>query len=185
MSTTEAILLAVVAVAVVLALVWVTARLFRRRELRRRFGDEYEVVLDEHGSKRQADRELTARQARHDQLDIRPLDPQLRRRYAEQWRAAQERFVDEPDAALHDADGLLEDVMVARGYPVGDGDRQMADLSVEHSDVLRHYRQAHDAAAEAARGRGSTEGLRRGMLHYRALFDALLEEHAEAPTSRR
>ena len=157
----------------------------RRQELRHRFGDEYEIVLDEHGSKRRADQELTARQARHDQLDIRPLDPQLRLRYAEQWRAAQARFVDEPDAALEDADRLVEDVMVERGYPVGDRDRQMADLSVEHSDVLRHYRQAHDAAQESAAGQATTENLRRGMVHYRALFEALLEDHADTPTTHR
>ena len=185
MSTTEAILLAVVAVVVVVAVVWWTMSLRRRHGLRDRFGEEYEIVLDEHGSKRRADRELSARQARHDQLDIRPLDPQLRLRYAEQWRAAQARFVDEPDAALEDADRLLEDVMVERGYPVGDVDRRIADLSVEHSDVLSHYRQAHDAAQESAAGRATTESLRRGMIHYRALFEALLEDHADAPTTRR
>ena len=188
MSTTEAIILAVVAVVavvLVVAVVWWTAKLRRRHELRDRFGDEYEIVLDEQGSKRRAERELTARQARHDRLDIRTLDPQMRLRYAEQWRDVQARFVDEPQAALQEADHLVEDVMVERGYPVGDIDRQMADLSVEHSDVLRHYRQAHDAAQESAAGRATTENLRRGMVHYRALFEALLEEHAVASTSRR
>jgi hypothetical protein len=185
MSTTEAIVLGLVAVVVVLAVVWWTARLRRRHELRDRFGDEYEIVLEESGSKRRAEKELAARQARHDQLDIRPLDPQLRLRYAEQWRAAQTRFVDEPDAALEEADRLVEDVMVERGYPVGDVDRQMADLSVEHSDVLRHYRQAHDAAQESAAGRATTEDLRRAMVHYRALFEALLKDHADASTTRR
>ena len=184
--STEAILLAVAAVVIVAGVaVWWTARLRRRHELQNRFGDEYEIVLDEHGSKRGADRELSARQARHDQLDIRPLDPQLRLRYAEQWRAAQARFVDEPDAALEDADRLVEDVMVERGYPVGDVDRKIADLSVEHSDVISHYRQAHDAAQESADGKATTESLRRGMVHYRALFEALLDDHADAPTTRR
>ena len=74
--------------------------------------------------------------------------------------------------------------MIERGYPVGDADRQLADLSVEHSNVLRHHRQARDATEEAAAGRSTTESLRRGMPHYRALFDALLEHHAETPTSR-
>ena len=184
--STEAILLAVAAVVIVAGVaVWWTARMRRRHELQNRFGDEYEVVLDEHGSKRRADQELTARQARHDELDIRPLDPQLRLQYAEQWRSAQARFVDEPDAALEDADRLVEDVMAERGYPVGDVDRKIADLSVEHSDVLSHYRQAHDAAQESADGQATTESLRRGMVHYRALFEALLDDHADAPTTRR
>ncbi len=185
MSTTEAIVLAVVALVLVVAVVWWTANRRRRHELRDRFGDEYEIVLEEHGGKRRAERELAARQARHDRLDIRPLDPQVRLRYAEQWRATQARFVDEPDAALEEADRLVEDVMVERGYPVGDVDRQMADLSVEHSDVLGHYRDAHDIAQASAAGRMTTEDLRRGLVHYRALFAALLEDHADAPTTHR
>ena len=185
MSATEAIVLAVVAVVVVAALVWGALKLRRRHGLRERFGDEYEIVLDEHGSKRKADRELAARQERHERLEIRPLDPQLRLRYAEEWRTIQARFVDDPEAAFEEADRLVEDVMAERGYPVGDVDRQMADLSVEHSDVVAHYREAHEVAQELALGRTTTEGLRRGMVHYRALFDALLDDRADAPTTRR
>ena len=185
MSTTEAIVVGIVVVAVVAALVWGAAKLRRRHELRDQFGEEYEIVLDEHGSKRRADRELSARRERHDRLDIRPLDPQLRLRYAEEWRTIQARFVDDPEGAFEEADRLVEDVMAERGYPVGDVDRQMADLSVEHSDVLAHYREAHEVAGELVDGRTTTEGLRRGMVHYRALFDALLDDTADAPTTRR
>ena len=184
MSTTELIVVAVVSVAVVTAVYWMV-RLRRRHSLRDRFGDEYEIVLEEHGSKRQAERELAARQERHDHLDIRPLDPQLRRRYAEQWRVTQARFVDEPSAAFEEADRLLEDVMVERGYPVGDFNQQMADLSVDHSNVLTHYRRAHQIAQASAAGHATTEDLREGMVQYRELFDALLEDHADTPTTRR
>ena len=183
MSSAQAIVLAVAMVVVAVAVVWWTVRLRRRHQLRDQFGDEYEVVLEEEGSRRRAERELAARQARHDRLEIRPLDPQSRLRYAEEWRAAQARFVDEPETALEEADRLVEDVMVERGYPVGDVDRQMADLSVEHGDVVRHYRQARDAARESAAGRATTEDLRRGMVHYRALFEALLDDR-QFSTSR-
>jgi hypothetical protein len=128
---------------------------------------------------------LAARQERHDHLDIRPLDPQLRRRYAEQWRVTQARFVDEPSAAFEEADRLLEDVMVERGYPVGDFNQQMADLSVDHSNVLTHCRRAHQIAQASAAGHATTEDLREGMVQYRELFDALLEDHADTPTTRR
>ena len=186
MSTSEVIILTAVAVLLIVALVWWITTLRRRHELQERFGEEYEVVIEEHGSKREAERELAARQERHEQLNIRPLDPQLRQYYTEQWRATQARFVDEPDAAFEKADRLVADVMVQRGYPLGDVDRQMADLSVEHSDVLNHYREAHDIAQAPAKGRPTTtEDLRQGMVHYRALFSALLEDHAEAPTNRR
>lgn len=185
MSTTELIVVAVVSVAVVAAIAYWVVALRRRHGLRDRFGDEYEVVLEEHGSKRQAERELTARQARHDHLDIRPLDPQLRRQYAEQWRVTQARFVDEPSAAFEEVDRLVEDVMVERGYPVGDYDQQMADLSVEHSNVLSHYRRAHQVAQASAAGHATTEDLREGMVQYRELFAALLEHEADRPTTRR
>ena len=186
MSTTEVIILTAVAVLLIGALAWWVTTLRRRHELQERFGEEYEVVIDEHDTKREAERELTDRQDRHGQLNIVPLDPQRRRYYTEQWRATQAHFVDEPVAAFEEADRLLADVMVERGYPVGDVDRQMADLSVEHSDVLGHYREAHGIAQASAEGRTTTtEDLRRGMIHYRALFSALLEDHAEAPTTRR
>jgi hypothetical protein len=186
MSTTQAVVLAaVIAVVLVVAAVWWTAKLRRRHQLQERFGDEYEIVLDERGSKRQAERELAAREERHQQLNIRPLDPELRLRFADQWRDIQARFVEDPEAAFEEADRLVQDVMIERGYPVGDFDRQMADLSVEHSDVLDHYRSTHDVAQELAAGRTDTEGLRRGIVHYRALFAALLDDHADAPTTRR
>jgi hypothetical protein len=185
MSTTEAVVLAAVAVVILVSAVVLTAKLRRRRRLRDHFGDEYEIVLDEHGSKREADRELAARQERHDRLNVRPLESEERLRFAEQWRATQARFVDDPEGAFAEADRLVCDVMAERGYPVGDVDRQMADLSVEHSDVLGRYRAAHDIATDLAAGLTSTEDLRRGMVHYRALFAALLDDHADAPTSRR
>lgn len=184
MSTTELIVVAVVLVALIAA-VYGMVRLRRRRALRDQFGDEYEIVLEEHGSKRQAERELAARQDRHDHLDIRPLDPQLHRRYAEQWRATQARFVDEPAAAFEEADRLVEDVMAERGYPVGDLNQRMADLSVEHSNVLRHYRRAHQIAQASAAGHATTEDLREGMVQYRELFEALLEHQADMPSTRR
>ena len=186
MSSSEIIIVAVVAVVLIGALAWWATTLRRRHALQDQFGDEYEVVIDEQGTKREAERELAARRDRHEQLNIRPLDPQLRQYYTERWRATQARFVDEPDAAFDEADRLISDVMVERGYPVGDVDRQMADLSVEHSDVLTHYRTAHDIAQGSAQGRTTTtEDFRRGMVHYRALFAALLEDHADAPTNRR
>ncbi len=187
MSTTEIIILVtVVAVVLIGALAWWAASRRRRQALQNQFGNEYEVVIDEQGTRREAERELAARRDRHEQLNIRPLDPQLRQNYTEQWRATQARFVDEPEAAFEEADGLIADVMVERGYPVGDVDRQMADLSVEHSDVLNHYRTAHDIAQASAQGRiTTTEDFRLGMVHYRALFSALVEDHAGAPTAGR
>ena len=66
--------------------------------------------------------------------------------------------------------------MRARGYPVEDFERRVEDLSVDHANVVQHYRAAH-ALAEANRsGRADTEELRQALVHYRALFSELLSE---------
>jgi hypothetical protein len=66
--------------------------------------------------------------------------------------------------------------MADRGYPVGGFDQRAADLSVEHGDVLDHYRAAH--AVDVREGTVSTEQQREAMVHYRAMFAELLGEPA-------
>lgn len=39
-----------------------------------------------------------------------------------------------------DADVLVVEVMRVRGYPVEDFDRRTEDISVDHPDVVRHWR---------------------------------------------
>ena len=64
--------------------------------------------------------------------------------------------------------------MSERGYPVEADDQMLADLSVQHSAVLDHYRAAYVISQRAADGMASTEDLRQAMIHYRALFEDLL-----------
>lgn len=183
MSATELIVLTVtLAVVLVAAPAWWLARR-RQHEPHGRPG--HGAGVEGPGSSREPGPEPAAARGRRPRLKIRPLDPQLRRWYADEWRAAQARFVDEPDVAFVEAGCLVEDAMVERGYPVGEAGWQMSDLSVEHSEVLDHYRRARDVAQEAAAGRATTADLRRGMGHYRALFAALLVDEADAPTSQR
>jgi hypothetical protein len=84
-------------------------------------------------------------------------------------------FVDDPRAAVANADNLVTDVMKARGYPMGDFEQQAADISVDHSPVVRNYRIAHDIAIRDKSGETSTEELRTALLHYRKLFEDLLD----------
>ena len=49
-------------------------------------------------------------------------------------------------------------------------------ISVDHPVVVENYRAAHSIALSRARGHATTETLRQGMVHYRALFDELLYE---------
>ena len=65
--------------------------------------------------------------------------------------------------------------MQARGYPVGEFDQRAADISVDHPVVVDNYRAAHEIAIRHERGQASTEDLRKAMVHYRSLFDELLE----------
>ena len=61
--------------------------------------------------------------------------------------------------------------LIERGYPVEDFEQQAADVSVDHPEVVEHYRQAHAIHSERS---ASTEDLRQAMVHYRALFQELL-----------
>jgi hypothetical protein len=96
--------------------------------------------------------------------------------FVERWKEVQARFVDDPPRAVAFADALLAEVMSARGYPVDDFEQRAGDISVDHPDVVEHYRAGHDIAMRHARGDASTEDLRQAMIHYRALFDELVEE---------
>jgi hypothetical protein len=66
--------------------------------------------------------------------------------------------------------------MKERGYPVGDFDQKVADISVDHPYVIDRYRAAHDIADRQRRGQATTEDLRQAMIYYRDLFMELLEE---------
>jgi hypothetical protein len=170
----------VVAVIVVAALVIGVMAVMRRRRLQQRFGPEYDRAVGERESKLKAESELTERERRVLELDIQPLTDMARASYAAQWTDIQERFVDAPADAVAGSQLLVAAVMTDRGYPTDHQDQVLADLSVEHSDTLDHYRAAEQITASAASGTASTEDLRLAMIHYRALFGDLLGDAADA-----
>jgi len=176
MDTSTAIILAIVVIVLVGAVAWIMMQR-RTQELRKRFGPEYDRVISERGDARQAESELAARQKRVERLDIHPLELAERERFIEAWRATQSRFVDAPAEAIKDADRLVSEVMRARGYPVGDFEQRAADISVDHPIVLENYRAAREIALANERGEAGTEDLRQAIVHYRALFEDLLETH--------
>src|SRR5205807_10445346 len=130
------------------------------------------------GDRPAAEQELVERQKRHEALDLRPLSPQARDRYAQSWQATQSRFVDDPAGAVVEADALVQQVMKERGYPTDDFEQRAADISVEHPDLVERYRTAHGIAQAQERGTASTEDLRQSVRHYRALFEELLGDRA-------
>ena len=168
----------VVAVIVIGAVVFGVMAVSRRRRLQQRFGPEYDRVVGERDSRREAETELTERERRVQGLDIQPLTSVARASYAGQWTSIQEQFVDAPANAVSGAQFLVADVMTERGYPAGqhDQDQVLADLSVDHSGTLGRYRAAEEISGKAAAGTASTEDLRQAMVHYHALFADLLGE---------
>ena len=174
MSTTALVIIVLVTVA---AAVGIFLYLRRRRSelLRKDFGPEYNRTLDQLGDQRKAEAELAARKERVHKLEIRGLTADERSQFADSWRRTQSLFVDEPSRAVGDADGLVKELMQARGYPVGDFQRRAADVSVDHPRVVTNYRAAHDIAARNKSGKATTEDLRQAIMHYRSLFQELLE----------
>lgn len=178
METMDTRILAVLAVAV-LALIAIGAWLYMRKKqserLVQRFGPEYGRAVDEMGSRSKAEAELRQREKRVSKLHIVPLSPSDAARFSQEWKALQGRFVDNPKGVLVEADLLVRELMEKRGYPMGDFEHRAADISVDHPAVVDHYRAAHDIAMRDKRGETDTEGLRQAIVHYRALFDELLE----------
>ena len=180
MDTWVWIVIAIAAVVVLGLVVWSALRSRRTRTLREGFGPEYDRTVAEAPSKREAESELTERQKRREELAVRPPSPGARERYVETWRETQARFVDDPAGAIGEADTLIQQVMRDRGYPVEDFDQRAADVSVDHPEVVNNYRAAHGISVAHERGKASTEDLRQALIHYRSLFDELLETRGES-----
>jgi hypothetical protein len=174
------ILIAVAAVVVIALIVWNAVRARRTRTLQEGFGPEYDRTVADAPSKREAEAELAERRKRRDELDIQPLSPEAREGYADSWRDMQARFVDDPGRAIAEADALIQRVMRERGYPVEDFEQRAADVSVDHPEVVSNYRAAHAISIAHGRDKASTEDLRVAMVHYRSLYDELLETREPA-----
>jgi hypothetical protein len=174
MVVTIAIIAAVLIVAGAVLLALAARDQMRRRRLRARFGPEYERLVEDTHSRREAEHELAERERRHAELPLRRIPADVRDRYAEQWLAVQELFVDDPVEAVGEGDRLVVALMADRGYPAEGYQQQLADLSVQHADTLQDYRAAHDISDRAIDGTATTEDLRQAMVHYRSLFEELL-----------
>ena len=169
----------VIAAVVVLGLIALGAWFFYQKKqsqkLQERFGPEYARTVNEFGGRTKGEAELKARESRVERLDIVPLAPSEAARFSEAWIALQGRFVDNPKGVLAQAEQLVRELMEKRGYPMGDFERRAADISVHHPIVVANYRSAQAIAVRDRQGSADTEELRRAVVHYRALFDELLE----------
>ena len=172
--TTVWVLLGVVIVVALAA--YLIFRNRRTATLRDHFGDEYDRTVEQTGARAKAEAALKDREERVAKLDIRPLTAEERNGFSREWRDVKAVFVNSPVEAVHHADRLLTNIMKTRGYPMADFDRRYEDLTVDHGEVARHYREGHELVLRHGRGQGSTEDLRQAMIHFEALFDDLVNE---------
>jgi len=169
------IALGAVALLVVVGLLSRGARKSRSESLRAKFGNEYDHAVSEHGSRKKAERDLIERTEQVKTYSIVPLQASDRERFRADWQKVEQHFMERPTTAVVEADELVAEIMRRRGYPMGDFDRHAADLSVTHPTVIDHYREGHRTIGGTP-GSASTEDLRQAMLHYRALFDELIDD---------
>ena len=184
---TRTVVLALVIVAILIATG--AAIVMRRRksdQLKRRFGPEFDrTVAHEHGDTRRAEATLSDREKRVEAFPIRALSPVDREAYAMEWAAVQRRFVDDPSAAVGTADRLVGRVMFDRGYPMTNFEQRAADISVSHPAVVQNYRAAHDIVVRHGESKATTEDLRQAMVHYRSLFEELLQPSKVEPIANK
>jgi hypothetical protein len=173
----KVIVLAAALIVIAATVVWLYLRNRRRATagLRKKFGSEYDRAVLAHGSERKAESKLEDREKRVEKFKIRDLEPTEHERYSKRWEAIQSRFVDSPKGAVAEADDLVSSVMNARGYPVSDFDQRAADISVDHPRVVENYRSAHEIALRVGKNEATTEELRAAMIHYRSLFEELVQ----------
>jgi len=90
---------------------------------------------------------------------LRPLPDESRDRFASSWKAIESRFIEDPAAAIREADKVAVMILSERGATLDDTRSVPDDL-----------RAAREAAA-SDEGRQGTEGMRRAMVHYKHIVD--------------
>jgi hypothetical protein len=180
---TQTLILAVLLIALGIAVVvWFVMQKQRSAKLKQRFGPEYDRAVVEFGGRARAEAELMKREERVARLKIVPLTPADAARFSQAWSTLQGRFIDSPKGVVVEADQLVRELMEKRGYPMGDFERRAADISVVYPGVVSNYRAAQVIATRDASGEADTEELRKAVIHYRTLFDELLEAKPVAST---
>jgi hypothetical protein len=147
----------------------------RRHGFRRRFGAEFQRTVQAAVSERRADRMFAARTNRSERFQLRRLSETDSARFVEAWRQLQTRFVVAPHAAVGETDRFAAEVLAARGCPLGEFNQRAVAISVDHPRVVVTYRAAHAIATRHSHDEATQEDLRQALVHFRALFEDLLD----------
>jgi hypothetical protein len=159
--------------AIVLAVLF-SIRNKRSKNLQEKFGPEYDLAMAKDGNKRSNEKELSGRVKHVTGLTIHDLNSAEKVQYQSEWLKVQSDFVDVPAKAVGDANRLITEVMIARGFPVNDFDQRAADVSVLYPDFVANYRKANAITEKTKDNKASTEELRQAVVSYRSLFQELL-----------
>lgn len=154
---------------------WFFFKKKQSHRLQLRFGTEYGRTVTDLRSRTKAESNLKEREKRAERFHIVPLAPAEAARFVQAWKSLQGSFIDNPKGVLLQADQLVRELMLLRGYPMGDFERRAADISVDHPTAVKNYRAAQRIVLRDERGEASTEELREAVVHFRALFNEMLE----------
>jgi FtsZ-interacting cell division protein ZipA len=185
MNTTY-LIIGVVVVLVIIGLILgvVSSRRQRSKRFHKKYGTEYDHTIEVMGNEKKAQTEMDERQKHVETLNIRPLSLSERERYLAEWKAVQNKFIDQPGQATVEADHLIMEVMKVRAYPVSDFEQRAADISITYPELVSNYRAAREIAIKNERHQANTEELRQALVYYRALFDELLKEETVVPEKK-
>jgi len=186
MNTTTYLIIGVVVVLVIIGLILgaVSSRRQRSKRFHKKYGTEYDHTVKVMGNEKKAQAEMDERQKHVETLNIRPLSLSERERYLAEWKAVQNKFIDQPGQATVEADHLIMEVMKVRAYPVSDFEQRAADLSITYPELVSNYRAAREIAIKNEHHQANTEELRQALVYYRALFDELLKEETVVPEKK-
>jgi uncharacterized protein (UPF0297 family) len=153
----------------------------RTKRLKKEFGPEYDRVVENTGSQKKAEATLDDRYNRIESMQLRKLAQDERDQVLAKWEAIRSNFVDDPENEVDQADHLITEVMLARGYPIAPFDQRVDDISVNHPEVVPHYREAHSVVVKVRRTNmsASMDELRKAMLEYKRVFEELLGIHTQ------
>ena len=84
---------------------------------------------------------------------LRPLPDESRVRFARSWRAIETRFIDEPAAAVQEADKIAVMILSERGANLADEKRMPKDLrdARDMRRAMAHYKKIVDDAVGTSR----------------------------------
>lgn len=181
-TTTLLVIIGVAAAVLVVALVvFLIVRRRRQRRLemaREEYGPEYQRLSEERGSEEQAEKELRERRGKVED-QVRPLPDESRERYDEEWRVQVEQtFINDPAAALDEADRVIERVLVERNFPVDSRREASESLGATYPGVAEDFREAqkiHQESTSPEGGGADLEQMRRAIQKYRSVYERLTE----------